>query len=84
MSFTLLVLLTIEGKATLIFPRLPHGSYAVIVFHDENGNDDLDHNFMRFPAEPLGCSNGFKLTLFSGVSNFKRLCVTLEDDTVPL
>lgn len=73
-----------QGQATLTFPRLPHGSYAIIVFHDENGNDDLDHNFMRFPAEPLGYSNGFKLTLFSGMPNFERLRVTLGDDTAPL
>ena len=62
-----------QGKATLAFARLQHGNYAVIVFHDENGNNDLDHNFLRMPAEPLGFSNGFQLTLFSGLPNFERL-----------
>lgn len=63
----------VERKAALVFSRVHHGSYAVIVFHDENGNHDLDHNFLRFPAEPLGYSNGFKLTLFSGLPNFEKL-----------
>lgn len=62
-----------QGKATLVFPHLEYGNYALMVFHDENGNDDLDHNVLRFPAEPLGYSNGFKLTLFSGMPNFEKL-----------
>jgi uncharacterized protein (DUF2141 family) len=62
-----------QGKAVLVFPRVAPGAYAVIVFHDENGNDDLDHNIFRFPAEPLGYSNGFRFTLFSGLPSFEKL-----------
>ena len=61
------------GQATLIFPGVQHGNYAVVVFHDENGNNKLDHNLLRMPAEPLGFSNGFKLTLFSGLPSFEKL-----------
>lgn len=59
--------------AQLVFLNLEYGKYAVSIFHDENGNGDLDHNFIRMPAEPLGFSNGFKMGLFSGLPNFEKL-----------
>lgn len=61
------------GKAVLVFPALQHGTYAITMFHDENGNNDLDHNIFHIPAEPLGFSNGFKFSLFSGLPNFEKL-----------
>lgn len=61
------------GKAVLVFPALQHGTYAITMFHDENGNNDLDHNIFHIPAEPLGFSNGFKLSLFSGLPSFEKL-----------
>lgn len=36
---------------------IPHGEYAVSVFHDENDNGKLDTGFMRIPKEPIGTSN---------------------------
>jgi len=62
-----------QGQATLTFPQMKYGSYAVRVFHDENGNNALDHNMLSFPAEPLGFSNGFKLGVFSGLPTFAKL-----------
>lgn len=62
-----------DGKATISFPGLAYGKYAVSVFHDENGNGMLDHNVFRFPAEPLGFSNHFKLGWFSGFPSFEKL-----------
>ena len=73
-----------QNTATLVFPSLPQGSYAVTVFHDANGNNDLDHNFLRFPAEPLGFSNGFKLSLFSGMPSFEKLRFSFGSDFQPL
>lgn len=73
-----------QGGATLNFPHLAHGSYAVIAFHDENGNNDLDHNLLRLPAEPLGFSNGFRFSLFSGMPSFAKLRFTFGVDTKPL
>lgn len=62
-----------DGSAAIIFPDLSYGKYAVSVFHDENDNGTLDHNVLRFPAEPLGFSNGFRLSLFSGMPSFEKL-----------
>lgn len=73
-----------QGKVTLVFPNVKPGNYAVIVFHDENGNNDLDHNLFRLPAEPLGFSGGFRLSLFSGMPSFKKLRFAFAVDAQPL
>jgi len=62
-----------DGKATINFPDLAYGKYAVSVYHDENDNGKLDHNFFRIPAEPLGFSNHFQLGLFSGFPSFEKM-----------
>ena len=73
-----------QGKATLVFPNVKSGNYALITFHDENGNNELDHNILRLPAEPLGFSNGFKLSAFSGMPNFEKLRFAFTLDSKPL
>ena len=47
------------GKEPARFEGLGAGSYAVLVFHDVNGNGELDQNFMGIPREPLGFSNRY-------------------------
>jgi uncharacterized protein (DUF2141 family) len=37
--------------------ELPEGEYAISVFHDQNGNRQLDQNFINIPKEPFGFSN---------------------------
>ena len=73
-----------QGKAILVFANVKPESYAVIAFHDENGNNDLDHNFLRLPAEPLGFSNGFRLSALSGMPNFEKLRFAFTADATPL
>lgn len=36
---------------------LPFGRYALAIYHDENGNGDLDKNLLGIPKEPYGFSN---------------------------
>jgi uncharacterized protein (DUF2141 family) len=43
--------------AVWTFGDLPFGEYAVRLFHDENGNEKLDANWMGIPKEPYGFSN---------------------------
>lgn len=48
----------IEDKSVVIeFSDLPFGEYAIKAFHDENGNNDLDTNFLGIPKEEYGFSN---------------------------
>ena len=48
------------GAAGMVeFGGLVPGRYAVLVFHDANGNGTLDQNFMGIPREPLGFSRRY-------------------------
>ncbi len=40
------------------FPDIPEGSYAIAVFQDTNGNNNLDRDQRGLPLEPYGFSNG--------------------------
>jgi uncharacterized protein (DUF2141 family) len=71
----------VDRAAIVTFANLQPGRYALTVFHDINGNNDLDHNMFRFPAEPLGFSNGFELSLFSGLPSFEKLAFSVGPDT---
>ena len=59
-------------ESTITLSNIPFGEYAAIVFHDENANGTLDHKF-GFPNEPMGFSNEWSLSLFSGMPTFNKL-----------
>ena len=73
-----------EGVTMVVLEDLPAGEYAIAIFHDENGNNELDHNVLGMPAEPLGFSNGFRLSLLSGLPSFEKLCFSFADDAKPV
>lgn len=64
----------IGEEATVSIDSLPYGNYALIVFHDKNSNNEVDH-FLGLPSEPLGFSNDWHLGLFSGMPTFKKLAI---------
>ena len=45
------------GEAQVVVRGIEPGVYAVQAFHDENGNFDLDRNFLGMPQEGMGFSN---------------------------
>lgn len=47
---------SLAGSAAVI-KDLPAGEYAVVVYHDANGNGKLDKNLMGIPTEDYGFSN---------------------------
>ncbi len=56
--------LPIKGKrATINFPHVPPGRYAIAVLHDENANHRLDRNIFRIPKEGFGFANNSKIGL---------------------
>lgn len=65
-----------NGRSTLTFSKLPAGEYAVVVFHDANDNGTIDHNLLGFPKEALGFSNGFAISITTGLPNFEKLRFT--------
>lgn len=44
-------------EVSAVFSDLGVGRYAIVVFHDENGNQKLDANLLGQPQEPYGFSN---------------------------
>jgi len=58
------------------------GTYAVVVYHDENGNRKFDKNFLGIPIEGFGVSNnpGFSL----GPPALADSSFTLDDTPVSL
>jgi uncharacterized protein (DUF2141 family) len=47
-------------KSAVVFTNLDPGQYAIILFHDENGNGKLDRNALGVPTEPYGFSNNVR------------------------
>lgn len=50
-----------KGSMTLVFDNVPAGNYAVMAYHDENGNGKLDLRLGMFPIEGYGLSNNPKV-----------------------
>lgn len=63
-----------DDKALYRFENLPYGIYAVAIFQDENGNGEIDRNFVGFPKEPIGASNMYKL----GKPSFEKSQIRLD------
>lgn len=57
------------GKARRTISGLAPGTYALSVYHDANGNGELDTNWIGMPKEGVGASNNAKGTM--GPPKFK-------------
>ena len=64
--------------ATKVFAKLTPGTYAVAVYHDENGNDEFDQGIFAIPLEDYGFSNG--ATAFFGPPDFAAAAFAVEPD----
>lgn len=45
------------GATTVVIPGLAPGDYAITVYHDVNGNGQLERNPFGIPTEPFGFGN---------------------------
>jgi uncharacterized protein (DUF2141 family) len=68
-----------SGEFTAEFAALEAGEYAVVVVHDENGNETFDSGFLGFGAEGLGYSNNVRPWFFR--PTFDE--VKIQIDSVP-
>lgn len=64
------------GTVNGVFRDLPPGRYAVIAYHDANGDGKLNLRFGMFPKEGYGLSNNPKL---SGPPRFKDAAFEMPD-----
>jgi uncharacterized protein (DUF2141 family) len=53
-----------SGEFTANFAGLEEGEYAVVVVHDENGNETYDNGFLGIGAEGIGYSNNVRPWFF--------------------
>ncbi len=67
------------GSVSFTTDALPPGEYAVQVFHDVNGNGELDANFVGMPKEPWGFSNNARGNF--GPPKFADTKVDVSTDT---
>ena len=69
-------------KSAVVLTNLDPESYAIILFHDENGNGKLDKNALGVPTEPYGFSNNVQG--FLGPPAFKKavMQITTSDKAV--
>ena len=51
-----------KGTMTVSLKDIPFGTYAISLFHDQNGNGKLDSNWMKIPKEPYGFSQNAAAT----------------------
>ncbi len=63
------------GEVRFTFPDLPPGRYAVVSYHDENGNGAFDQTLIGLPDEGLGFSNGAWIGL--GAPSFEEAAVEI-------
>lgn len=77
----------VDQKVQVVFTNLPYGWYGVSIFHDENGNGELDKNAMGIPKEAYGFSNNakgffgkpaYKDVVFQLNSSEKRIDIKLD------
>jgi uncharacterized protein (DUF2141 family) len=66
------------GKTEVQISNLPNGEYALAVFHDENGNNKLDTNWLGIPKEPIGFSQARMKTF--GPPSFKECAFHISSD----
>ena len=77
------VKLPVKDKMCLwVIDRLPYGEYAVMLYHDKNGNDKLDKNIVGVPKEPYGFSNNARARL--GLPLYEQVKFLFEAEAATL
>jgi uncharacterized protein (DUF2141 family) len=72
------------GPITVVFDNLAPGTYAVGAYHDENGNDHLDTDFLGLPVEGYALSNGVRAVMSKPTFQQAAFSVGAEDKPVAL
>ena len=66
----------LNKKAVWVFKDMTYGPYSIKAFHDRNGNNRLDTNFMGKPTERYGFSNHADGRF--GLPSFSQTVITLN------
>lgn len=77
-AFKIIKTPAIEGALTVTFENLAAGTYAVLTYHDEDGNNEMNKRFGMIPTEGYGLSNNPKVM---GPPSFKDSQFEVSKDT---
>jgi uncharacterized protein (DUF2141 family) len=69
-------------RSAVVLTNLDPGQYAIILFHDENGNGRLDKNALGVPTEPYGFSNNVQGFLAPPAFSKAVMQITTSDRAV--
>ena len=67
-----------DTEFAIEFKDLPAGTYAVSVFHDENGDGEMNYGMMGIPQEAFGFSNNPSISV--GPPSFEESKFDLTED----
>lgn len=65
------------GELKLTFEGLEPGEYAIMLYHDENGNGEMDKNLFGLPQEGYGFSNAARSSF--GPPKFRDMKVVVAE-----
>ncbi len=70
-----------NGVSSVLFENIPLGEYAIISFHDENGNNKMDFEINGMPKESYGTSNN---TFNVGPPQFENAKFIVSEEALSL
>jgi uncharacterized protein (DUF2141 family) len=73
-----------EQRVSWKFTEIPHGEYAIKVYHDEDGDGELDTNFLGIPSEDYGFSNNARGSFGPASWDDAKFLFHLEIDTMEI
>ncbi|WP_052177811.1 DUF2141 domain-containing protein [Methylotenera sp. G11] len=77
-AFKIIKTQAVEGASNVTFENLAAGTYAVLTYHDEDGNNEMNKRFGMIPTEGYGLSNNPKVM---GPPSFKDSQFEVRQDT---
>ena len=77
-AFKIIKTQAVEGTLAVTFDQLAAGTYAVLTYHDEDNNNEMNKRFGMIPTEGYGLSNNPKVM---GPPSFKDSQFAVSKDT---
>ncbi len=66
-----------QSNMEVLLENVPVGTYAAVVFQDQNNNKKLETNFVGFPKEPIGFANDARIKF--GPPDFEDAAITVTE-----
>jgi len=71
-----------NGKAKIVFKGIARGEYAIKLFHDANGNEEMDTNAIEIPKEAYGFSNNARGRM--GPPKYSKVRFAIDKDPMKM